>query len=448
MRQASKRDIPQSPHLPRSAHPTRSSRPSGIRRTGAAVLAGALGFALTIAPSPAVAEPVADSDAGFRFDLPEPSGPYSIGTTELHLVDEDRTDPWGAEADRELMTSVWYPAKRGPERERAAYMHQEVGDELFKRVELDPGTVDVQGTRTSAITDAPLDRSLGERPVVLYSPGFGSVRGLGTVHVQELASQGYVVVTMDHTGEAPVRFPDGHVDTDRVGDFSPEAIRTAVEARVADARFVLDRLEEIQGGDDSGIEGGEVPRGLEAGLDLENIGMFGHSMGGATSIHTMYEDERVDAGIDLDGTVTSRQDDGEFEKRFPVALEGLDRPFMFMGGSSVEEGGERAPHTHRTFDDWGDLWDNSPGWKLDINFPQARHMSFTDLQLTLPQLEDAGIVPEGTVRESLGDAPDRPRLLRSQNAYITAFFDEHLKHEPQPILDGESPEHPDARFID
>ena len=38
-----------------------------------------------------------------------PTGPYAIGTVQLHLVDHSRRDPW-TRRPRELMVSVWYPA--------------------------------------------------------------------------------------------------------------------------------------------------------------------------------------------------------------------------------------------------------------------------------------------------------------------------------------------------
>src|ERR1700756_3969807 len=54
--------------------------------------------------------------------LPEPTGPYPVGTTSLWLKDTSRPDPWAAGVDtRELMVSLWYPAvpSDGP---RARYM--------------------------------------------------------------------------------------------------------------------------------------------------------------------------------------------------------------------------------------------------------------------------------------------------------------------------------------
>lgn len=49
---------------------------------------------------------------------------------------------------------------------------------------------------------------------VLYSPGAGEPRTWGTTLVQDLASRGYVVVTVDPTYEASeVEFPGGRIVT-------------------------------------------------------------------------------------------------------------------------------------------------------------------------------------------------------------------------------------------
>ena len=58
----------------------------------------------------------ADAAAGAagprRLVLPAPTGPFPIGTVPLHLVDRSRPDPVaGPGHHRELMVSVWYPAR-------------------------------------------------------------------------------------------------------------------------------------------------------------------------------------------------------------------------------------------------------------------------------------------------------------------------------------------------
>jgi hypothetical protein len=45
----------------------------------------------------------------------------------------------------------------------------------------------------------------------------------------------------------------------------------------------------------------------------------------------------------------------------------------------------------------------------------------------------------GTVRAA--------RSVAAQRAYLTAFFDEHLRHRPQRLLNGPSPRHPDVQFL-
>ncbi|MEU9498048.1 hypothetical protein [Streptomyces sp. NPDC048196] len=63
---------------------------------------------------------------------------------------------------------------------------------------------------TAGHTGAPVDHRAGKRPVLLYSPGLHGSRGQGTALVQDPASRGYLVVTIDHTHDSSdVVFPDG-----------------------------------------------------------------------------------------------------------------------------------------------------------------------------------------------------------------------------------------------
>jgi hypothetical protein len=39
------------------------------------------------------------------------------------------------------------------------------------------------------------------------------------------------------------------------------------------------------------------------------------------------------------------------------------------------------------------------------------------------------------------------RVVASGAAYLTAFLDQHLHHQPQRLLDGPSPAHPDVQFV-
>jgi hypothetical protein len=145
----------------------------------------------------------------------------------------------------------------------------------------------------------------------------------------------------------------------------------------------------------------------------------------------MDEDRRIDAGVDMDGTMKYSG-----TEMLPVAEHGLDRPFLLMG----------AQQTHRSEPSWGSFWDHSTGWKLDLNVPQARHYTFTDDQASLPQIARRLDVSKDLISGWIGTV-DPARIIVSERAYLRAFFDRNLRHRPQRLLDGPSPRHPDVVFV-
>ncbi|WP_262402142.1 alpha/beta hydrolase family protein [Actinomadura sp. CNU-125] len=347
----------------------------------------------------------------------------------------------GADRVRELMISVWYPVQKGAQDRQpvAPYLRPNVA-KVFTGVDalgvFEAGTVDWAAARTNAAESAPADARHGRRPVVLYSPGFGVPRALGTTIAEELVSRGYVVVTMDHTGETPIEFPGGRVEPARLPQQSPERTKTAVKARVQDTRLVLDALTALARGGNPDAEGRALPPGLGRTLDTSEIGMVGHSAGGVQAAETMRVDRRLDSGINMDGTMKYTDDD-----YVPVARTGLDRPFMLMGSAP---GGE--PQTHRTNPSWGSFYTNSTGWKRDLNVPTARHYSYTDVQAFLPEIDERNDLPEGA-REKIIGTVDPEAMTASVRAYVTAFFDASLQDRRRPILDRPSKRYPHVRFV-
>lgn len=379
-----------------------------------------------------------------RPALPEPSGPYNLGTVELHLVDRHRRDPWLDGEPRELMVSVWYPAAGGGAYPLAPYMgpgavaHFERS--TLRGVGLEPDEVDLEGVRTHAYAGAPVDVGQTPRPVLVYSPGGGLPRTLGTVLVEDLASRGYVVVTIDHTYEASeVEFPGGRIETASLPDEA--GVQETIAARVADVRFVLNQLESIRDGDNPDAEGRPLPGGLPAALDLSAVGAFGHSAGGFTAAEVMLDDDRIDAGANLDGSLIYSRDEGRTGE---VTKRGLDRPFLLMGAGT--SGVQDLPHTHRSAADWGSFWEHSTGWKLDLHVPEGEHFTFADHQAIVPQLDEKLGVPDWLVTGMMGTV-DPTRIVAAQRAYLAAFFDLHLRGEDQGLLEGPSPDHPDVDFV-
>lgn len=377
--------------------------------------------------------------------LMRPTGPFDVGALALRLVDRTRTDPWATDVPyRELMVSVRYPAAPGgsaprvPQMAAAAAVHFG-GPEGAAALNLGmaPGTVDWGATLSHAHRDAPVHPRAGRLPVVLYSPGLGDPRTWNTTLVDDLASQGYAVVTVDHTYEATeVEFPGGRIAPMRIFDGAPPTDPDAVSAllhkvvavRVADTRFVLDRLPEL-----NRTRFGDV-------LDLRSIGMFGHSAGGFTAAQTMHDDRRIRAGVNMDGQmdyVGGELPDGS--RLSTVALEGLDRPLLLMGTESEGSGDYRRQPS------WAAFWQHTRGWKANVTLTGSRHASYTDAQVLLPQLARQGVEPGGGLAAAVGTVrPDR--AAAASRAYVTSFFGRWLRGHDDHLLDGPADRFPEMVF--
>ncbi|MFI7414953.1 alpha/beta hydrolase family protein [Streptomyces sp. NPDC049627] len=376
----------------------------------AAVLA--LGPALTLpavgaeSPSAAAASVASESSASsaaVSARLPRPTGTHAVGRTTLHLVDQDRPDPWVPSAGaRQLMVSLYYPARPGTGGPTAAYMTLEEARHLLelRNVAVPPETI--SGVRTWAHTDA--RPAPGRFPLVVLSPGFTLPRATLTGLAEDLASRGYVVALVDHPYEnSGTTLPDGQTLPCAICDVPPSDNGSAVaESRAQDVSFVLDRLT------------GRHPAWRYARvIDAKRIGMAGHSIGGNAAAATMAADARVRAGVNMDGTFFA-----------PVPATGLDgRPFLMFGAKD-------RPPLDTT---WDQTWSDLDGWKRWLSVTGADHGSFTDV----PLLADLVGIP---------DTAPMP-YLRSQaltRAYVAAFFDLHLKGVPQPLFDGPSPDNPEV----
>ncbi|WP_406208610.1 esterase [Kitasatospora sp. NBC_01560] len=414
-------------------------------RTGAAAVLATTAL-LGVAAAPAVAAPaVAQRQA--RAALPQPTGPYAVGTTALRLTDAGRADPWKPGEARELMVSFWYPATR-PARgaERARYMEPQAAEHFggndgagVFNYRTEPGRTDWSEIRTHARQDAPALPGNGPRPVVLYSAGLGDPRTLGTGLAEDLASRGYLVVTVDHTYDASeVVFPDGRrADSVFPGMLGPgldlgALLRKALQTRVDDTRFVLDELAALR-------TDGRLPAALAGSIDLTRIGMVGHSAGGSTAVQTMHDDPRIKAGVNMDGQLHFPGPDGTGVYLSSVAQDGLDRPFLLMGTENADSG----DYHHQP--GWDGLWQHSPGWKVDVTLAGSRHSSYTDAQSLLPQLARQGAVTPDVLRDDVGDV--RPeRAVAATRAYVASFFDRWLRGHDDHLLDGPSPRFPEMDF--
>ncbi|MEW2268038.1 acetylhydrolase [Streptomyces sp. NPDC047868] len=308
----------------------------------------------------------------------------------VYLTDPSRTDPWVGGV-RELMLTVLYPARsvrgffRAPQltpaeaREFAEYVpHVHPGLP-------EPGMVDWGAVFTHGYICAP--PLPGRRPVLVYSPGGGDSRTLGTALAEDLASHGRVVVLVDHPGDASqVELPTGMRTTVLIGPPDPATFRTMVDTRIADLRLVLDRLSDLP---------------LAPVMDSCRIGMYGHSAGGTAAVYAARDDRRVGAVANLEG----------YLDLYPT-LAGFDQPLLlfrtdgFSGAARIESS-----------------WAGLPGCRRLL--PDANHWAFTDYGSLVPRLQTSGLVT-ATARTALVGTGAPAVTLAEVRRRVGTFFARHL----------------------
>ncbi|MCQ8768376.1 alpha/beta hydrolase family protein [Streptomyces telluris] len=374
-----------------------------------------------------------DAAAGITLRLPAPTGPYRTGVTTLYLVDRSRPDPWEPGIPvREVMATVFYPARTvhgfPAARQMSAGAAESFG--LYGRrihPELPEAGADWSATTTHSHTGAPAQASR-RRPVLLYSPGGGDPRTMGTTLAGELASHGYVVVTLDHPGDAgEVEFPCTMAGREKVRPTvlrddprkHPDLFRAMIDTRIADARFVLDRLADLAAGRNPDAAGRPLPEDLGRALDLRRVGVYGHSAGGTTAAGTMYEDRRVGAAVNLEGYLDRAPEaPGRPGELYPVARHGSDRPLLLLGTDGFPGRKELEPS-------WRAVLARSAGRAHRRRLDGAAHGVFTDYAALAPQLQAAGLMT-AAARASLTGPADPARSVPAVRHHVLSFFARHL----------------------
>ncbi|MFD8693583.1 alpha/beta hydrolase family protein [Kitasatospora purpeofusca] len=382
--------------------------PLSVAATVPALAAPSPAASAAPAPAPAPGTAATADPAAVRIELPRPTGKYAVGREVLHLVDQDRPDPWVPSAGpRQLMVSMYYPA-HADTGSPAPYMTAGAARAMLD-YRLPGNTVPTEvltGVRTWSATGARPQG--GHYPLVVLSPGFVDARTAITGLAEDLASRGYVVALVDHTYEnTGTTFPDGRT-LPCVMCGVPKDWSQVDESRAKDVSFVIDRL-----------TGRPHPAWRYARMiDRDRIGMAGHSAGGAATVPALLTDDRIRAGVNLDGTMDVL-----------VPATGIGgKPFLMIdhpldGGAEDES--------------WVKSWLHLDGWKRWLTVAGTDHHSFTDF----PVLTDGLGVPRPP-----GSTIASARAADLTRRYVGAFFDLQLKGVRQPLLDGPNAADPEVAF--
>ena len=340
--------------------------------------------------------------------LPEPSGPHKVGSEIFRWTDTRRPETLTATASdrRQVIAQAWYPSDAG---EGPAVPYFEAQDRLPGAIAGMPAFMfgSFGGVATHATLGSPVSAARKMWPVLLFSPGLSIPREMYTALCADLASRGYVVVALSAPYESGVSVLAGGrvvgqtTHPDVMGPPPHPALERLIEIRTADSRFALDQL--------SRLAQLEPNSPLAGHLDLEHVGIAGHSMGGATAVQVMAADRRFKVGVNLDGKLFGREPDAH-----------LDRPFLW-----IQSGAAPAAEYVRSRDRLlGGLRD---GGSL-VTVRGSTHMNFTDgpSYLTALGRRLAGAATTGSI--SLAD------MTATMGDTITAFVGPALGVEGAPGL--------------
>jgi predicted dienelactone hydrolase len=418
-----------------------SHKSTGIDRLLARIVRGALNLLLLVLISmPPLLVPV--------FKLPLPTGPYEVGIKYDYLVDRNRSEPLTSDpADfQEISVQVRYPAEIS--KNDAPVKYWENATEKSRIISAFWGGLPpflfnhFFLIRTHSYLNARLARGEQAFPVLIFNHGFLGLPSLNTVLTEELASHGFIVFSIGHSDSTPFfTRPDGSIkafdpnnedlqrrmqenDDPEVREIADRLMQsrdteeqeTLLRQFLAknprnqqslfrwarDISFALDEMERLNSG--NGFFSGK--------LDLDRIGVFGVSFGGAASTQACVQEKRCKAAISIDCPQF-----GDFLDR------DVSQPIVFMSSEQYK--------------DMNDIF---------LKIKENPLYSVMIKNTTHQNLSDISIWGKLFKMQMLGKI-DGERCLNVQNRYILAFFEKYLKGIDDGFLDGPSPEYPEVEFI-
>jgi predicted dienelactone hydrolase len=396
--------------------------------------AGLLAVLLGVAPSAAHAQPV--------FEPIEPTGRYPVGTTSWVVTDGSRQDPFAPDQRRQVRVVAWYPAADVRDGRLAPYLREGVQEvRAFAALQRLPGAFEeLQTVFGHAIVDAP-PAGPASFPVLVFSHAYRAVPSAYTMLLEELASHGYLVLSLVHPYEATAAtLADGRVVTaiDERGQLRPgvQAVvdewtgETEVLARVTatdaseaqlgilrsylsalpktdaalrrwvdDTRVVLDQVKSLPAATPAGR--------VAAKADLARLGVFGHGFGGIVAGQFCMEDARCRAGMNLDGS----------PQYGSMIDQPLARPFLMVYSDRDGRSGASAAIYRRN---------------TAVYYRVEAH------ETLLPDFTDMGFWP-GPLRARGYFGPIAPAAAIGLTRRITReFFDQELLGRRSPLLNGQA----------
>ncbi|WP_394234035.1 alpha/beta hydrolase family protein [Niallia oryzisoli] len=369
-------------------------------------------------------------------NLPKTTGEYKVGSTTYDWVDTSRKDLLDPKNKRELKVQVWYPSdkasSKGKKKEPYLPMTEKGINQIISTFSFGELFADVNDINTQVYKDGRLSTKEKIYPVVLFSHGLGVSNWNYQWLTRELASQGFIVVSIDHSHFSfGTEFQDGRF-IPTASQFLPGNSIPQLEEYddyvnniwVKDIQFVIKKLGTLNKKD----------KIFKNKLDLKNIAAVGHSMGGAAAARALQVEPKIKSAINIDGSFMGLTDTETMTK--PFAFIKTEMSEMFLTGK-VEQplppglDPQTEQELREMFHVYNDRYKQvvtGPAYDITI-YGGAIHNSFTDMPLLRPYLS-------GTMYDNDSIFPANPEpIYEVTNRVIVDFLEKTLNGKKKTILD-------------
>ncbi|KAK1234241.1 hypothetical protein PQX77_002548 [Marasmius sp. AFHP31] len=316
---------------------------------------------------------------GHAISLWEPTGPYHVGYTQHafnHTTPNDPTKPGNI-----LLLTIYYPTRQIPNATvpylppiSASMFNEYVG---FPNGSMSSLTTKLQLDAPTLLGTSPeFGNGTSPYPTIVFLPGAGLPTAAYTAYQSDLASHGYTVVGIDHPGEAPyIQLPNGE---EIYGEPDWHNYPSTIEEAILIYKFRLSDVAAVMS--DPFLP--DLVRSLGAPINTTHFGIFGHSIGGASSAGCMASNESYaslfKAGANIDGAMLQFLNE-KLEVDTSTPAPDLARPFFQLASEEHFEGNVTGgPDGDPT---WSHFNNAQSAWLRDLQLNGTRHLDYSDIPL-------------------------------------------------------------------
>ncbi len=365
---------------------------------------------------------------------PSPTGRYAVGTFTFTIYN-DRDEAYVPGTKRSIPARVYYPAEKSSVEgmTKIRYMSKDVALSLKKNMHA-PINYDKSEAAGDNVSDcyenAP---AAGEKfPLIMFNHGLASYREANSFLCIELASHGYVVISVAHPYDSSLaELDDGtkielHKDAKKRSyePFLPGAVSILklTMAKGSDrelaerfdiiqnkyCKFINTRVDEWMKDTLSAVN--YAKENLSDMIDFsKGIGAAGHSLGGATAFMLCLDNDEFVCGANLDGALFGNNK-GKI----------LRKPFAQISCKSNLKA-ETRPYIDHTSVVYGAL------------FKKMQHIGFSDIKHMIPVKAIAGALDSDVMHENvcrihlelfdsyLKKTKDHPELKSSEMIIVNEY---------------------------